>query len=76
MATNWWEYVHHRRNGLRLDITLSGGGSPAAEARTNEYNDGLLVLEKAAERHSLSLIIPNLEFRDGINSLARRDISR
>ena len=52
------------------------GGSPVAGARTDEDYNGLLVLKKTAERHSLSLFIPNLEFGDSSDILARWNVSR
>lgn len=45
------------------------------ETRTDEDDDGLLVLEKTTKSYSLSLFILDLKLRDGSNALARRNIS-
>lgn len=45
------------------------------EMRTDEGDDGFLVLKEAAQRHGFSRFILNFKFRDGRNIFARRDVS-
>ena len=56
-------------------VTLSKKGSPTAQTHTDEDYDGLLALKETTEGYSLSLFITNLEFRDGGDIFACRNIS-